>query len=63
MSLVEFFVILVVLGLVWFLVDRYLPLPDVIKTVINVVGVLIVILMLLALFGVMEMPFRIAPGR
>lgn len=59
MTLVAFLVTLIILGIVWYLVYRFIPMPEVIKTVINIVLVLVVIFMLLALFGVMSLPFRV----
>jgi hypothetical protein len=59
MTLVQFIVTLVILGIVWYLALRYLPLPDIVKTVLNIVGVLVVIFLVLALFGVMPIPFDV----
>lgn len=59
MSLVEFVITLIILGLVWYLAERFLPLPDIIRTVLRIVGVLVVIFMLLQLFGVMAVPFKV----
>lgn len=59
MTLVAFLLTLIILGIVWYLVYRFIPMPEVIKTVINIVLVLVVIFMLLALFGVMSLPFRV----
>lgn len=60
MTLVTFFVTLVVLGIIWYLVTRYLPLPEIVVTVINIVLVLVVIFLVLALFGVMPIPFEVS---
>lgn len=60
MTLVSFVVTLVVLGIVWFLVLKYIPMPDVVKTVLNIVGVIVVIFLVLALFGVMPIPFKVS---
>jgi hypothetical protein len=60
MSLLQFFVFIVVLGLVWWLVDAYLPLPDPVKLVIRVVAVIVLIFLVLSLFGIVTMPFKIA---
>ncbi len=51
MDLVSLLVVLVVLGLVWWLVTTYLPLPPGVKTVITVIAVLILCIWLLQAFG------------
>ncbi len=51
-DLVSLFVVIVVLGLVWYLVTTYIPMPPGVRTVITVVAVLILCLWLLHVFGV-----------
>lgn len=60
MTLIEFLVVLVVGGLVWWLLERYVPLPEPVKIVLRVVLVLVLVLMLLAFFGVIALPFKIS---
>ena len=48
-------VLLVVVGLCLYLIETYIPLDPVIKTVIRVVVVLCVVLYLLLAFGVVDM--------
>lgn len=50
-SLVQLLVVVVVLSLVWYLISTYVPIPAPIKTVIVVIGVLILCLWLLRAFG------------
>lgn len=52
MGIITFLIVLIIVGLIWWLVRTYLPLPAPVKTVIDVVGVLILIIMLLQLFGI-----------
>ncbi len=59
MTLIEFLIALIVLGIIWYLVLRFIPLPEIIKTVINIVGVLVVIFLLLALFQIFPLPFKL----
>lgn len=44
---------LVVLGLIWYLVLKFIPLPEPVKTVLNVVFILILIFAVLQLFGLL----------
>jgi hypothetical protein len=50
--MIEALIVLVVLGVVWWLVTTYVPMPAPIKTVITVIAVLILCLWLLRLFGI-----------
>lgn len=51
MDLISLLIVLVVLGLVWFLIDRYVPLPPPVKTVIIVIAVLLLCIWLLQWAG------------
>lgn len=51
MDLISLLVVLVVVGLVWWLVTTYLPLPPPVKTIITVIGVLILCIFLLQWAG------------
>ena len=55
MDLISLIVVLVVVGLVWWLITTYLPLPQPIKTVITVVFVLAVCLYLLSAVGIVHL--------
>jgi hypothetical protein len=57
MDLISLLVVLVVVGLVWWLVTTYIPMPAPIKTVITVIAVLILCVWLLESFGLTH--FRI----
>ncbi len=52
MPLVQLIVVLVVVGVILWLVNSYIPMDAVIKTILNVVVVIAVILWLLSVFGV-----------
>ncbi len=52
MDLISLLVVLVVVGLVWYLVTTYVPMPAPIKTVITVIAVLILCVWLLESFGI-----------
>jgi len=54
--MIALIVLLVVVGLCLYLIETYIPLDPVIKTVIRVVVVLCVVLYLLSAFGVVDMP-------
>ncbi len=52
MGIVEFIIILAVLGFVWYLITTYIPMPGPIKTVITVLAVVALCVMLLQMIGV-----------
>lgn len=60
MSLIQFLVILVIGGLIWYLVERFVPMPEPVKVVLRVVLILVLVFLLLALFGIMSLPFRVS---
>lgn len=51
-DIVHVLILLVVVGVVWWLIETYVPLPDPIKTVIRIVLVLVLCLWLLRTFGI-----------
>lgn len=57
MDLVSLLVVLVIVGLVWYLITTYVPMPAPIKTVITCIAVLIMCVWLLETFGLTH--FRI----
>ncbi len=59
MTLITFVIALVVIGIIYYLVTRFIPMPEIISTVLNIVLVIVIIFMLLALFGVMPLPFAL----
>lgn len=56
MSLVSIVVVLVIVGLVLYLINTHVPMAQPIKTVLNVVVVLVLCLWLLEAFGLMHGP-------
>ena len=58
-TLIQLIVVLIVLGLVWWLVTSYLPIPQPVKTVIVVLIVLVMILYLLSWAGVLSIPISL----
>lgn len=56
MDLIQLVVILIVIGVLLWLVNTYIPMDEKIKMIINVVVVIAVVLWLLTLFGLL-------PGR
>lgn len=59
MSLLTFFVIVVIGGLCWYLLENYVPLPRPIQIVIRVVLVIVLIALVLALFKIAPLPFSL----
>jgi hypothetical protein len=55
MSLISLLIVLIVLGVIWWLVTTYIPMPAPMKTVITVIVVLALCLLLLNLFGIGDM--------
>jgi hypothetical protein len=56
---IELLVALVVVGLILYLVENYIPMSDPIKVVIRVVVVLFLIIWLLRVFGIVDVPLRV----
>lgn len=52
MDLISLIVVLCVIGVIWYLVTTYIPMPAPMKTVITVVVVIVLCLFLLQLFGI-----------
>jgi hypothetical protein len=53
MSLINLIVILVVVGVLLWLVNNYIPMDSKIKQILNVVVVIVVVLWLLQVFGIL----------
>ena len=58
-DMIELLVLLVVVGLVLYLIEAYVPLSPPIKTVIRVVVVLLLCIWLLRAFNVVDIPLRL----
>lgn len=54
--MIQVLVMLVVVGVVLYLVNNYVPMASSIKTILNVVVVLAVCIWLLRVFGIMNIP-------
>lgn len=61
MDLIQLLVLLIIIGMLMWFINTYIPLTQPIKTIINVVVVLIILLWLLRLFGIANYP--IGTGR
>lgn len=55
MPIISIIVVLIIVGVLLWLVNTYIPMARPIKTIINVVAVIFVILWLLSLFGVFSL--------
>jgi len=51
MSIISLLVFLAVIGVIWYLVTTYIPMPAPMKTVITVIAVIALCLLLLQVFG------------
>jgi hypothetical protein len=63
MPLVQVLVVLIVVGVLLWLVNSYIPMAGSIKSILNAVVVILVVLWLLNVFGVMHSFSRIHVGR
>ena len=63
MPLVQLIIVLVVVGVVLWLVNSYIPMQSTIKNILNVVVIIVVALWLLSAFGVLGQLSGIRIGR
>jgi hypothetical protein len=63
MSLINLIVVLVVVGLLLWLVNRYIPMEARIKSILNVVVIIVVVLWLLNVFGILPNLSRVRIGK
>ena len=63
MPLIHVVVVLIVVGVLLWLVNNYIPMAGSIKSILNAVVVILVVLWLLNVFGVMHSLSRIHVGR
>jgi hypothetical protein len=54
MSLIGLVIVLVVVGVVLWLINSYIPMQTTIKKILNVVVIIVVVLWLLSAFGVID---------
>lgn len=54
MSLVSLVIVLIVVGILLWLVNSYIPMDEKIKRVLNIVVLIVVVLWLLQVFGVLD---------
>jgi hypothetical protein len=54
MPLVQVIIVLIVVGVVLWLINRYIPMQSTIKNILNVVVIIAVVLWLLSAFGVLN---------
>ncbi len=59
MTLITFVIALVIIGVIYYLVTRFIPMPEIVVTILNIVLVLVAIFMLLDLIGIMPLPFAL----
>jgi hypothetical protein len=54
MPLIQVLVVLIVAGVVLWLINRFIPMAGSIKTILNAVVVIVIVLWLLSVFGVLS---------
>ncbi|HKX41337.1 MAG TPA: Thivi_2564 family membrane protein [Burkholderiaceae bacterium] len=62
MDLISLVIVVVVLGLVWWLVTTYLPMPPAGKTVLTVAFAVVMVLALLSFLGIGASVLHYRPG-
>jgi hypothetical protein len=63
MPLIQLLIVLVVVGVILWVINRYIPMQSTIKKILNVVVVVVVILWLLSVFGLIGNILSIRIGR
>jgi hypothetical protein len=63
MPLIQIVVVLIVAGVVLWLINRFIPMAGSIKTILNAVVVIVIILWLLSVFGILSSFSNIRVGR
>jgi hypothetical protein len=63
MPLIQVFVVLIVVGVLLWLVNRFLPMAGSIKSILNAVVVILVVLWLLSVFGLFHSMSNMHMGR
>jgi len=63
MPLLQLVVALVIVGVVLWVINTYIPMNSGIKKILNLVVIVVVVLYLLSLFGVLDSVSRIRIGR
>ena len=63
MPLIHVVVVLIVVGVILWLINRFIPMAGSIKTILNAVVVIAVVLWLLSVFGVLSSFSKIHVGR
>ncbi|MCE5275843.1 MAG: Thivi_2564 family membrane protein [Syntrophaceae bacterium] len=63
MPLIQVVVVLIVVGFILWLINRFIPMAGSIKTILNAVVVIAVVLWLLSIFGVLSSFSNIHVGR
>lgn len=63
MPLLQIFLVLIVVGVLLWLVNRFIPMAGVIKSILNAVVVIVVVVWLLNVFGLMHYITTIHVGR
>ena len=63
MPLIQVVVVLIVVGVVLWLINRFIPMAGSIKTILNAVVVIVVVLWLLSVFGILSSFSNIHVGK
>ena len=61
MNLIEVVIALLIVGVLLYVVNKYIPMDQSIKTILHIVVVIVVVLWLLQVFGVLALPILTQP--
>jgi hypothetical protein len=59
MTLEVFIIAIVVLGIIFYMINRFIPMSQPFKTMLNIVGVVVLIYLVLALFHIFSLPIQL----
>jgi hypothetical protein len=63
MPLIQVIIVLIVAGVVLWLINRFIPMAGSIKTILNAVVVIVIVLWLLSVFGILSSFSNIRVGK
>lgn len=63
MPLIQIIVVLIVAGVILWLINRFIPMAGSIKTILNAVVVIVIVLWLLSVFGILSSFSNIRVGK
>jgi Na+/H+-dicarboxylate symporter len=59
MNIINWIINIALFGVIFYLVDRFIPMDGIFQTLLRIVAVVVVIYLILALVGVVPMPLKV----